>query len=193
MSDRTDAHAPIDEPIAALAAAPMLYRASVVVFLRSLDRLSTLLARARDARRGDPAGIAALLDARLAPDMLPLKTQVEIVCNFALRAAFPLAGEAVPSYGEFPGDSDGLRMRIARARALLDGLAPACFEDAAGRTIRDRAGEAEVVLPAERFLFEYALPNLLFHLSMVYAILRAQGVALGKADFDGFHRYGAGP
>ena len=169
---------------------PMLYRACVGVFARSLDRLAALLDRAEDARRDDAAGLAVLLEARLAPDMLPLRTQAEIVCNFALRAAFPLAGEPVPGYGEFPGDLAGLRARIARTRGLLDGLAPERFDDAA-RLVRDRAGEADVVLPAERFLFEYALPNLFFHLSIAYAILRAQGVAVGKADFDGFHRYGA--
>ncbi|MCC7249707.1 MAG: DUF1993 domain-containing protein [Lysobacter sp.] len=171
-------------------ASPLLYRASVGVLARTLDRLAGLLDRAEDARRGDTAGMAALLEARLAPEMLPLRTQAEIVCNFALRTAFPLAGEPVPDYGEFPNDLVGLRARIARTHALLDDLAPERFDDAA-RLVRDRAGDADVVLPAERFLFEYALPNVLFHLSMAYAILRAQGVPIGKADFDGFHRYGA--
>ncbi|MFZ2751987.1 MAG: DUF1993 domain-containing protein [Lysobacteraceae bacterium] len=169
--------------------AEILHQASIVVFQRYLARLAALLDLAQAHAGPDPGRINALLAARLAPDMLPLHVQVEVVSNFALRASFPLAGETVPDYGEFPAGFDGLRARIARTRRLLETLAPARFEGASARVIHDRAGDAELSLPATEFLFEYALPNFFFHLTTVYAILRNCGVAVGKADFDGYHRY----
>lgn len=164
-----------------------LHQASVVVFRRYLALLAALLVRAQAHAGTD--GDTALLDAQLAVDMLPLHVQVEIVANFALRASFPLAGQPVPDYGAFPIGFDGLHARLGYCLGLLDRLAPEHFADAATRVISDRAGDAELSLPAPEFLFQYALPNFFFHLTTVYAILRSRGVAVGKADFDGYHRY----
>ncbi len=166
-----------------------LYATSVLVFQRYLTRLAALLDRAERHCDADPAQCDALLEARLAPDMLPLRVQMEVVSNFALRAAFPLAGLAVPDYGVFPGDFAGLRARLARTQRLLEALTPESFSGAETRSVSDRAGEADLTLPAPKFLFEYAIPNFFFHLSMAYAILRSRGVDVGKADFDGYHRY----
>jgi uncharacterized protein len=167
-----------------------LHQASVVVFRRYLALLGTLLVRAQAHAGADDD--AALLDARLATDMLPLHVQVEIVSNFALRASFPIAGQPVPDYGAFPIGFDGLHARLRYCLALLDGLAPEHFAGASTRVIRDRAGDAELSLPAPEFLFQYALPNFFFHLTTVYTILRSRGVAVGKADFDGYHLYPRG-
>jgi uncharacterized protein len=158
----------------------------VVVFRRYLQRLLTLLDIA-EAHAGTAS--AALLQARLAADMLPLQTQVDVVSNFALRGCFPLAGEAMPDDGDFPASFDGLRARLAKSMALLETLPPERFTDGWMRVVHDRAGDAELSLPAVEFLFQYALPNFFFHLGVVYAILRSCGVPLGKADFDGYHRY----
>jgi uncharacterized protein len=108
-----------------------------------------------------------------------------------LRACYPLAGLAVPPYGDFPTTFDGLRQRIARVAGLLGALDPAQFDGADSRTLESLAGQARVVLPAAEFLLQYALPNFFFHLTSAYAILRQRGVALGKEDFDGFHAYRA--
>lgn len=167
----------------------VLHSASVLVFHRYLTRLAALLDRAERHCGADPAQRDALLEARLAPEMLPLRVQVEIVSNFALRAAYPLAGLAAPEYGVFPGDFAGLRARLARTQQMLEGLAPESFIRAETRSVSDRAGEADLILPASEFLFAYALPNFFFHMSMVYAIVRSHGVDVGKADFDGYHRY----
>ncbi|WP_145927231.1 DUF1993 family protein [Jeongeupia sp. USM3] len=154
-----------------------LHQASVPVFVRYLDRLAAIVAGV------DPA----LLDARLAPDMHPFRSQVAIAANFAPRACFPLAGKPVPDLGEMPQSVEGLLARIAHAKALVESLAPDEFD--AGRVIEDGAGQATVVLPAADFLCQYALPNFFFHLTTAYAILRSRGVAVGKGDFDGFHAY----
>lgn len=173
--------------------APPLYAAAVPVFLRALQRLRDWLALTEAHAAHDAIAIDAAMRARPAADMFPFGVQAQIVVNFALRAGFPLAGLPHPGYGEFADDPDGLRARIARAETLLRGLDPQAFAGAEDRTIADRAGEAEVQLPAERFLRDYALPNLYFHLVAAYIALRGAGVPLGKADFDGFHVYRPSP
>jgi hypothetical protein len=130
-----------------------------------------------------------LLAARLAPDMLPLSSQIEIAVNFALRACFPLAGRPVPPFGESLPTFAGLQARIARASALLATLNEADFAGVESRVIDSRAGEAALALSAPAFLYKYAMPNFFFHVTTAFAILRHQGTPLGKGDFDGFHVY----
>ena len=166
---------------------PMLWQASVPVFLRYLERLRGWLDLTQS--RLPAADAEALLGARLADDMNPFDTQVVIAANFALRACHPLAGLPVPSAGERGAGLDGLRDLIDRVSAMLRELPPAAFEDAAQRTLESQAGDALVRLPAAEFLQQYALPNFFFHLTTAYAILRSRGVQIGKADFDGLHAY----
>lgn len=160
-----------------------LYTASVPVFQHYLGRAADWLERAQ-SHAGDE-----LLAARLAPDMLPLESQVAIAAHFALRAAYPLTGQPVPPYGDAPATWSGLGERLQRVMHLLDELDPAQFDPA--RMISSDAGEATLQLDGATFLHQFALPNFFFHLAAAYAILRHRGVPLGKADFDGFHRYGA--
>jgi hypothetical protein len=96
-----------------------LYDASIPVFHRYLNRLLNLVDTAEKHVRSRALDDKEILEARLAPDMLPFETQVRIAANFALRACFPLAGQPVPPYGEFPASFDGLRACLARASALL--------------------------------------------------------------------------
>lgn len=166
-----------------------LYAASIPVFLRYLDRLRGLVDAAEAHVNSRALDATDILNARLAPDMLPFETQVRIAANFALRASFPLAGLEVPPYGEFAVSFIGLREGIDRATTRLNSLEPAQFDASESRLIESRAGDALVSLPAADFLFQYALPNFFFHLTTAYAILRARGVPIGKADFDGLHVY----
>ncbi len=166
-----------------------LYQTALPVFLRYLDRLRDVVNVADAHVRDQHLEAADLLGARLAPDMLPFETQVLIAANFALRACFPLAGQAIPPYGDFPATFDGLRARIARVVELLKSLEPAQFEGDEERLIESKAGNAIVVLPAREFLLHYAFPNFFFHVTTAYAILRSRGVAIGKAQFDGYHCY----
>lgn len=165
---------------------PWLYAASVPVLLRYLDSLDRIL----DAVEAlPPAQAAQVLQAALAPGMLPFARQVETAAYFALRTAFPLAGRALPPFVAAGPTLAGLRGRVAATRQLLDSLAADEFVAAEARMLRERAGEAALELPAARFLTEYALPNFFFHLGMAYAIARQHGAALGKAAYDGFHAY----
>ena len=166
-----------------------LHQASVPVFLRYLDRLLALVDAAEAQAQSRDLAAQDILDARLAPDMLPFGTQVQIAANFASRACFPLAGQAIPAEGEFPATFDGLRDRIARVSALLATLEPEAFQGGESRVVESKAGDTVITLAAPEFLLQYALPNFFFHLSAAYAILRAQGLAIGKEQFDGFHSY----
>ena len=161
-----------------------MYNASVPVFrryLRNLRALVSLAATHPDAE--------TLLHARLAPNMNDFATQVEIAANFGVRCCGPLAGKPERSGGPFDASFSGLRARIDDVLAFLDALTPGDFDGAHERIIDDRAGAADLALPGQQFLCEYALPNFFFHLSTAYAILRQAGLPIGKGDFDGFHSY----
>jgi uncharacterized protein len=149
-----------------------MYQATVPVFRHYLSRVSDIVAVA-----GPDA-----LDARIA-DSFPARQQFATAAGFALRVACPLAGREVPDLPQ------GLGPRLAVARALLGSMTPADFEGAEARIIRHRAGFADLEQTGAEFLHLYGLPNFFFHLTMGYAALRAAGVPLGKADFDGFHTY----
>lgn len=151
-----------------------MYQASVPVFRHYLSRVSDIVAVA-----GPDA-----LDAQIA-DSFPARQQFATAAGFALRIACPLAGREVPDLPQ------GLGPRLAVARALLGAMTPADFEGAETRVIRHKAGFADLEQTGAEFLHLYGLPNFFFHLTMGYAALRAAGVPLGKADFDGFHSYPA--
>nr|WP_315464748.1 DUF1993 domain-containing protein [uncultured Rhodoferax sp.] len=180
---------PVADHTTAPSALAPLFTASVPVFARYLIQLQGLLvkAAAHCAQQGTPE--AELLQARLAPDMLPLGVQVEITVNFVFRACAPLAGQPVPPLSEHRESLATLQARVEAAQAFLQTLQPHDFAAAAERTIHDPAGQTTVALDGSTFLQQYALPNFFFHLSMVYALLRQQGLSLSKGDFDGWHVY----
>lgn len=166
-----------------------LHDACVPVFARYLERLQHLVERARAEVESGRIAEAELLHDRLAPDMLPWRLQVHVAANFALRAAWPMTGRPRPDDGEAPATLHGLLQRVQSVRGRLATLGPADFDGADRRIVHDRLGRAEVALPASVYLQQVALPNFMFHLSMVHALLRRRGVAVGKADFDGWHDY----
>lgn len=166
-----------------------MYDASVPVFLRYLANLAALVRKAdahcrRHARPDD-----YVMQARLSPDMHPFASQVRIAADFALRTCAPLAGVAKPEYGGAEATLAALAQTVEAAGGFLGGLLPGQFDGAAAKTIATQAGSAQLDLKGDVFLSQYALPNFFFHVSMAYANVRALGVEVGKADFDGFHHY----
>jgi hypothetical protein len=152
-----------------------MYQATVPVFRHYLAQVAAMV---------EKAGPEAL-EARIA-DAFPAGQQFATAAGFALRVACPLAGREVPDLPQALGP------RLAVARAMLGAMTPADFEGAEDRIIRHHAGLAVLEQRAVDFLHLYGLPNFFFHLTMGYAALRAAGVPLGKADFDGFHTYPEG-
>lgn len=153
---------------------PPLYLASVPVFRHYLGRITEIVDRAGPA----------LLQARIA-DSFPAGQQFGTAAGFAVRVACPLAGREVP---HLPA---ALAPRLAVVRALLGAMRPVEFEGAEARVIRHEAGFAALEQDGATFLHLYGIPNFFFHLTMGYAALRAAGMVLGKADFDGQHSYPA--
>jgi hypothetical protein len=149
---------------------PPLFAASVPVFRHYLARVSDL------AERAGPAA----LDSRIG-DGPTAAQHFALAAGFAMQVACPLAGRAVP---DLPA---ALGPRLAVARAILLAIRPADFAGAEARVIRHRAGAAELEQGAADFLHLFAMPSFLFHVAMGHATLRAGGMAIGPADFDGFH------
>lgn len=162
---------------------PPLYTASVPVFVHYLDRIEALGAKAEEK---------GLLEHRLAQDMFTLGQQLATAMQLTLRVSCPLAGEPVPRDPALGTDAAGLAERLAGTRAALGALQPAAFAGAETRLIRHRAGFAALEQDGATFLHLFGMPNFLFHLSMAFAVLRANGVAVGKADFDAQHDYPPG-
>ena len=161
---------------------PPLYAASVPVFLHYIARMQALAARASDAN----------LQARLAPDMFTGGQQMATAAGFALRVAFALAGRPAPKMAMHGVGRAGLAQCFADVAAALAALDPADFTGAEGREIAHRAGFANLRQSGADFLHLFGMPNFIFHSAMGFAVLRAEGLEIGKADFDGLHDYPAG-
>jgi hypothetical protein len=162
-----------------------IHQASVPVFTQGLKGLRGVLAKAAahvDAKKLDPD---ALLKARLYPDMFPLLRQAQIATDFAKGCAARLAGEEVPAWDDTETSFADLIARVDRAIAYVEGLDPAKFAGAEDRDITlVRRGETSVV-KGLAYLQGQAQPNFFFHLTTAYAILRKNGVEIGKKDYLG--------
>ncbi|MGC1730523.1 MAG: DUF1993 domain-containing protein [Steroidobacteraceae bacterium] len=158
---------------------------SVDVFASTLSNLSAILEKAAasaTARKFDPA---VLLGARLAPDMHPLTRQVQIACDLAKNSLARLAGHEPPRFEDTETSIAELRARIARTIDYLHSLPANALEGADTREIVVPAGSRKLKFEGAEFLQRWAIPNVFFHVVTAYAILRHNGVDLGKKDFLG--------
>lgn len=169
-----------------------LYLASVPILQHYLKRLHATLdiAKAHAYRCGSPE--SALLGARLTDGMFLFAQQVSTACGFALRACCPLLHIDVPEIAGGDKTFEQLQDRIAGTLQFLKTLPAERISDAEDAIITTTAGFAQREFTGRDYVLCYALPNFFFHLSMAHAILRMQGVAIGKQDFDGYHAYPAG-
>jgi hypothetical protein len=144
-------------------------------------------AEAWSGENGEAA--AALIDARLAPDMLPFGYQVKSVAEHSRGSIEGVrAGVYSPSMAPWPTEFAGLRALLADADAFLAGLDRAELDGFVGRDMRFEFRDRRMDFTAEDFLLSFAQPNFYFHASVAYAILRARGLAIGKGDFIGMPR-----
>jgi hypothetical protein len=161
------------------------YSASVPVFVRMLTNLAAILDKAAayaEARRFDPS---ALLNARLFPDMYPLKRQVQLATDFAKGAAARLAGREPPAWEDNEASLAELKARIARTIEFLQDFRSEQFEGADERDITLTIRNETIRLKGAPYLLQQALPNFYFHVTTAYAILRHCGLEIGKRDFLG--------
>jgi hypothetical protein len=139
------------------------------------------------AERGSPE--AEMIDARLAPDMLPLGYQVKSCVVHSISAIEGARiGSFSPDRSAWPTDFDGLRGILQRASAELNALDRNTVDRLTGTDMSLVAGERQLPFNGANFLLSFSQPNFYFHATAAYAILRAQGVSLGKRDFLGVLR-----
>jgi hypothetical protein len=166
-----------------------MHNASVGVFTRLLTNLNVILDKAEKwvvDRKIDPA---AILQSRLAPDMFHFTRQVQIATDMAKGTAARLAGQDPPRFEDNETSFAELKARVERTLAFLRELPPAAFEGAETRAITLKLGppgnQRELNFQGLAYLLNFGTPNVYFHYSMVYALLRHNGLDLGKPDYVG--------
>ena len=163
-----------------------MYASSIPVFKQMLGGLAALLAKAEAHAVEKHIEPTALTQARLFPDMFPLGKQVQIACDFARGVSARLAGAEVPKYDDSEQTFEELRGLIARSIDFIDGFSPTQFENAAQREIVTRPGTPkERRFDGQAYLLSYGLPQFFFHVTTAYALLRHNGLEIGKRDYMG--------
>ena len=165
-----------------------MYTTSVPVFKQLLNSLSNLLTKAESLCIEKKIEPKAILDARLFPDMFPLFRQVQIATDFATSVSARLAEVDVPTNENNEQTFSELQERITRALSFLDSLSSNQFEGSESHEIVLRPGTPkEKKLIGHTYLANYGLPQFFFHVTTAYAILRHNGLDVGKGDFMGIY------
>lgn len=162
-----------------------MYDASIPVFLRTLRNLDHVLAKGEAHARDKGAEPDVLLQTRLIFDMLPLVRQVQIATDMAKNGAARLAGVDPLRFEDDETTFAQLHARIARAVAYIEAFTPAQLEGSEIRAISFMSRRGERRFEGQAYLLDFVLPNLYFHVTTAYNLLRQSGVAIGKADFLG--------
>jgi len=149
--------------------------------LGQLDKWLDAATAYAQSRKFDPNN---LLTSRLAPDQFPFVKQVQSTCDTAKLVAARLAGKQAPAHPDTEQSLPELQARIRTVAGYLESFTSADFEGAATRVITTPRWEGKVMSGADYYL-EHGMPNFFFHLTHAYAILRHNGVELGKKDFLG--------
>jgi hypothetical protein len=162
-----------------------LYEASIPTFLLTLGNLQKILEKAvahAEARKFDPNVFTSM---RLYPDMLPLARQVQIASDAAKGAAARLTGTEAPKFEDTETTLAELIARVAKTIDYLQTFKPEQFAGAEERAIAIKTPRTSFNFSGLNYLRHWALPNLFFHTTTTYALLRHGGVEIGKADFLG--------
>jgi hypothetical protein len=162
-----------------------MYQASVPLFRTLLGALSGVLdkgAAFAEEKKFDPS---VLVNARLAPDMFHLARQVQVATSHAAACAARLAGVEPPTSPDTDKTFGEMKARIAKTIAYLDGIKPAQIDGSEERKITLKMGANEMTLTGQRYLIGFEIPNVTFHCTTAYTILRHNGVDVGKRDFLG--------
>ena len=162
-----------------------IYEASTPVFARMLNNLTVILKKAEasaEARKIDPS---VLINDRLAPDMFPLTRQIQIATDAAKGCVARLAGVEIPPYPDTETTFAELYERIANTIAFIEGVDAAVMEGSADKSYTIKLRSGDLTMTGRELLLNFATPNLYFHITAAYLILRHNGVDIGKPDFLG--------
>ncbi len=160
-----------------------IYEALVPPVTHMLGSYSGFLTKAENYAKEKGIDAKSYLDARLYDDMLPLTKQVQIASDQAKGAAARLSGGEAPKYEDNEASFDELRARLKKTIAYMRGVDPKAFEGCEDRKIHLKFPNAEFNFVGKDYLNNWVLPNVYFHITTGYGILRMKGVPLGKPDF----------
>ena len=162
-----------------------MHQASVPVFVRALNNLAAILEKAAahaEARKIDPA---VLINYRLYPDMLPLSKQVQIASDSAKGGAARLAGVEPPKYEDNETTFAELIARLRKTVAYLETIKPEQIDGSEDKTVSWKTQTTTRTMQGMPYLLNHVTPNVYFHVTTAYAILRHCGIEIGKQDFLG--------
>lgn len=170
----------------------MIHKIVVSQFIKMLGNLSAILDKAAVFAEPKKIDMEVLLNARLAPDQFNLLRQIQIACDTANLGAARLTGKeaTTPSFPDTEKTLAEVKARIASTIEILRKLTEADFAQSATRRISQPRWEGKT-LSGEEFLIQHVLPNFYFHITTAYAILRHNGVDVGKKDYLGAMPYRA--
>jgi hypothetical protein len=162
-----------------------MFKVSVPAFTRGLSSLRTVLTKSAAHAAAKKIDESVFLNARLFPDMLPLARQVHIATDFARGTVARLAGGEPPKWEDNETTFAELIARVDRAIEAVKAFTPAQIDGSEARPVtRPVRGEPKT-FTGINYLLQYSLPNFYFHVTTAYAILRSNGVEVGKGDFIG--------
>jgi len=150
--------------------------------LRNLSALLDKGVAHAEAKKFDPA---VLVNARLAPDMFPLSRQVQIATDMVKAGVARLTGQEAPRYEDTEQTMDELKARIAKTIDYIESVPASAFEGSEERDIRIPLRDRTLEMKGLQYVRQWVLPNFYFHVTTVYALLRHNGVDVGKRDFLG--------
>ncbi len=160
-----------------------IYSASLPVFTRLLTNLLGLLDKAEAYAKERKFDVDVLVEDRLAPDMNPFKFQVQSATDHAKFVASRLTGQTPPSWPDDETTVEQLKARVRKALDYLKTFSEADFAGADDREVTVRIGGEPRTISGETYFLTRALPNFYFHYTTAYAILRKNGVPIGKSDY----------
>jgi hypothetical protein len=162
-----------------------MYAVTVPPFTHMLNNLLRILDKAEASAAGRKIAPEVLVNARLAPDMYPLSFQIQSATDRAKFTLARLSGRTPPSWPDDEKTIDELRARIRKALDSVAGFPPADIDGTEGKPLTLKVRGEEVTVPAREHLLLNALPQFYFHVTTAYAILRHNGVPIGKRDYVG--------
>ncbi|RQP23795.1 DUF1993 domain-containing protein [Piscinibacter terrae] len=162
-----------------------MHSASVPIFVRMFNNLLTWLDKAEAHAAAKKFEPTVLLGARLAPDMLPFTKQIQIASDAAKFGVARLAGIEAPKFEDNEATLDELRERIRKTIAFVESVPADKINGSEDHDITVPRRDGPIVVKGEPYLKNFVLPNFFFHVTTAYALLRHNGVDLGKSDYLG--------
>ena len=162
-----------------------MYQASAPVFVRQLEALSAILKKAEAFAEAKKIDSTVLVNDRLAPDMLPLSKQIQIATDGVKGCVARLADMEIPSYADTETTIAQLQERVAKTIAFIKTVPADKVDGTEDKDIVLKLRDTEMPFKGQAYLLNFVMPNFFFHVTMAYAILRHNGVEIGKRDFLG--------